>query len=98
MPLCTILLADVGHATIGDAQGIGSIGSATVKGSVLDAMIGAGFFTENATPKDPDDEILGDNVSFIKSFGINGSADPASYFAAGLFQTAPKKSARCFPT
>ncbi len=92
----SILLAggDLGadHAFGGgdDTFAAGSIGAVTIKGSVAGSMIGAGFFTDDATLKDEDDTVLGGTASSIASLTITVQPDPASYFAAGLFKKAPK--------
>lgn len=54
------------------------------------SVIAAGLSTTNATFKDGDDTIVGGTASAIKSFTITGTADADSYFAAGLFKSAPK--------
>lgn len=70
-----------------DTFAAGSIGTVKVGGTVTGAsVIGAGLSSTNATLKDGDDTILGGTASLIKSFTIVGTADPDSYFAAGLFK------------
>jgi hypothetical protein len=87
--------ADLGadHALGGgdDSFLAGSIGPVKISGNVSGmSVIGAGLSSADATFKDGDDTVLGGVASVIKSFTIAGTADPDSYFAAGLFKATPK--------
>ncbi len=88
--------ADLGtdHAFGGgdDTFAAGTIGAVKIGGQVSGAgsIIGAGFSTTNSTVKDDDDTIIGGVASVIARLSITGAAAPESYFAAGLFETAPK--------
>ena len=54
------------------------------------STIGAGLSTTNAIFKDSDDTILGGVASAIAGLIVEGTADNASYIAAGKFGAAPK--------
>ena len=68
-----------------DTFAVGSIGKVGIGGNVTNSAIGAGLSTTNAILKDSDDSILGSAASVIAGLIIKGTADPASYFAAGKF-------------
>ncbi len=83
-----------GPGTIG-AVNIGSKAGSVTFGNVVNTVIAAGLSTTNTIFKDGDDTILGVTPAEqlknrIASLIIKGSADPASYFAAGKFKVAPK--------
>ena len=92
----SILLAGAsfgGNGALGggdDTFAAGSIGAVNVGGNVSATTIGAGLSTTNTILKDSDDTILGGVASSIAKLIIKGTADPASYFAAGKFTAAPK--------
>jgi hypothetical protein len=75
-----------------DTFAAGTIGAVKIGRDVSGAgsIIGAGFSSTNTTLKDGDDAIIGGVASIIASLTVTGAAAPESYFAAGLFQTAPK--------
>lgn len=69
----------------------GTIGKIRIGGDVTGAsVIAAGIATANNTLKDGDDSIAGGIASVLRSLIISGTVGSESYFAAGLFMTAPK--------
>ncbi len=88
--------ADLGadYAFGGDADSFaaGTIGAVKIgrNASGAGSIIGAGFDPSDGAIKDGDDAIIGGVASVIASLTVTGTAAPESYFAAGLFKTAPK--------
>jgi hypothetical protein len=74
-----------------DTFAAGTIGPVKIGRNVIGAgsIIGAGFSTADAHLKDANDAIIGGVASVIASLTVTGAAGQESYFAAGLFKTAP---------
>ena len=72
-----------------DSFAAGSIGAISI-GSVTTSTIAAGLKTTNTPSKTATTTILGGTADAMASLIVRGSADPASYFAAGKFTTKPK--------
>jgi hypothetical protein len=75
-----------------DTFAAGTIGAVKIGryASGAGSIIGAGFSNADGILKNGDDAIIGGVASYVASLTVSGTAAPESYFAAGLFKTAPK--------